>query len=101
MSQTIDTYYLYVCVYIYVYIYIYIYIYKCVNRIDNNSIGNTHSMFYYFKSAGSLTLAYFAKLHSLLRGQLNRYRYIFNVDRLPYNVVCIITLIAFTETLPC
>ena len=41
----------------------------------------------------------YTKLQSLLRGQLNRYRYIFDINCLPYSVVCITLLIALTKTL--
>ena len=36
----------------------------------------------------------------MLRGQLNRYRYIFDINRLPYSVACITLLIVLTKTLP-
>ena len=35
----------------------------------------------------------------MLRGQLNRYRYIFDINRLPYSVACITFLIVLTKTL--
>ena len=36
----------------------------------------------------------------MLRGQLNRYRYIFDINRLPYSVSFMTLLIALAKTLP-
>ena len=54
----------------------------------------------YVKTAGPLPLAYVTKLQSLLREQLNRYRYIFDINHLPYSVACITLLIVLIKTLP-
>ena len=54
----------------------------------------------YVKLAEPLPLAYVNKLQSLLRGQLNRYRYIFEKNRLPYRVAYITLVIVLTKTLP-
>ena len=47
-----------------------------------------------------MSLAYVTKLQSLLRGQLNRSRYIYDINCLSYGVACIALLIALTKTLP-
>ena len=47
-----------------------------------------------------MPLVYVTKLQSLLRGQLNRYRYIFDINCLPYSGACITLLIVLTKTLP-
>ena len=55
---------------------------------------------FYLKTAEPLPLAYVTNMQSLLRGQLNRYRYIFDINCLPYSAACITLLIALTKTLP-
>ena len=70
----------------------------------NNSPVKSHFMF----SMSNLQLlcqncrtsASATKLQSLLKGQLNRYRYIFDISRLPYSVACITLPIVLTKTLP-
>ena len=54
----------------------------------------------YVKTAEPLPVAYVTKLQLLLRGQLNRYRYIFEINHLPYSVACITVLIVWTKTFP-
>ena len=51
------------------------------------------NLYLYVKTAEPLPLAYVTKLHLLLRGDLTRYRYIFDINRLPYSV-------ALTKMLP-
>ena len=72
----------------------------------NNFQVKAHSMFsitnlhLYVKTEGPLPLGYVTILQSLLRGKLNRYRYILDINRLPYSVACIALLIVLTKTLP-
>ena len=71
----------------------------------NNSQVNAHIMF----SMSNLRLIHqnsrtssisITKLQSMLRGQLNRYRYIYDINRLLYSVAYIALLIVLTKTLP-
>ena len=50
--------------------------------------------------AKPVPLAYGTKLQSLLRGKLNRYRNIFDINPLRNSVPCITRLIVLTKTLP-
>ena len=60
-----------------------------------------HTYIYiYVKIAEPLPLVYVTKLQSLLRGQLNWFRYIFDINRLPCTVACFTLLIIFTKILP-
>ena len=52
------------------------------------------------KTAEPLSLAYVTKLQSFLREQLNRYRYILDINRLPCSVAYFTLLITLTKTLP-
>ena len=55
---------------------------------------------YYVKTAEPLPLGSVTKLQSLLRGPLNRYRYIYDINCLPYSVACNTPLIVLTKTVP-
>ena len=81
-----------------------VYMFKSLQSFNNSQV-KAHSML----SMSNLVLIcqncrtsaiYVTKLQSLLRGQLNRHRYIFDINRLPYSVACITLIIVLTKTLP-